>query len=154
MLSNRDSVVRAELLRIASLNNGQLDVDTIIEEAKNPENPLHVEYEWDIEKAAYDHWRQTTRSLLNRFKIYDDAGTKRGLVHVRAEINDIPSSYYRTFQTVTKDELSRGCRAQLIHAIGTLGTVLEWIDKMPEKKKECSVLQRTIKNLRSIVDTI
>jgi beta-xylosidase len=43
---------------------GRLTPDMVIADAKQPESPLHAEFEWDLDKAAYRNWVDTARRLI------------------------------------------------------------------------------------------
>jgi len=40
----------------------------IVAAAKNPDNPLHGQFEWDVEKAAMMQWIKTANDLLHAFR--------------------------------------------------------------------------------------
>lgn len=48
---------------------GRLAPDPVIDEARNPDSPLHGQFQWDIEKAAMVTWRAQARSLISQFHI-------------------------------------------------------------------------------------
>ena len=50
--------------------DGTLEVDTVIEEAKNPESPLHSEFDWDVNQAAMEHWREQARRLIRSVEVF------------------------------------------------------------------------------------
>lgn len=50
-------------------NEGRLAPDPVIEEARNPDSPLHGQFQWDVEKAAMITWRAQARSLISQFHI-------------------------------------------------------------------------------------
>jgi hypothetical protein len=63
-------VAAEELKRIIESNDNRVDANRIVEEAENPLNPLHEEFEWDDSVAAQEHrlWqaRHLTGSLQFR----------------------------------------------------------------------------------------
>lgn len=50
---------------------GEVTADIIIDDARDPDSPLHAEFEWDLEKAALNHWRERARKLITEinFKV-------------------------------------------------------------------------------------
>ena len=59
---------RFQVLERLEKKNGDLVVDDIIKEAKNPDSPLHDYFEWDVNKAAHSEWRSTAKRLIREYK--------------------------------------------------------------------------------------
>jgi hypothetical protein len=56
--------------RLASLEkNGRITPEDVIEDAKNPDSPLHSQFEWDQGKAAHAHWVETARKLIRGVRL-------------------------------------------------------------------------------------
>lgn len=53
-----------ELERIKARNGGTLTAGLIVFEAKKKRNYLHSEFEWDLTKAAEEHWLEQARKML------------------------------------------------------------------------------------------
>lgn len=53
--------------RLAELevNNGDITPDIVVDDAMNPDSPLHSCFQWDVQKAARAHWRSTARRILS-----------------------------------------------------------------------------------------
>jgi hypothetical protein len=59
-----ESKITAELKRIAAMHKGRLMPRDVVEEARNPESPLHNSFEWD-DTAAAEQWRiEQARRLI------------------------------------------------------------------------------------------
>lgn len=63
---NRDAI-HGVLTKLES--KGQLTPDNVIEEARDPESPLHGEFTWDLKAAAMMTWRSQARALISHFEI-------------------------------------------------------------------------------------
>jgi hypothetical protein len=48
---------------------GRVTPDRVIEAARDPASPLHRLFNWNIEQAALEHWRQTAREIINRVTV-------------------------------------------------------------------------------------
>ena len=60
-----ERAVRAELARIQGAHpEGLLVPEDVVEAAKDEANPLHAEFNWNIEEAAHQHWLARARSLI------------------------------------------------------------------------------------------
>jgi len=66
-------VTKMELKKraIAACKNskGKLTPDAVIEAAKDPTSVLHGEFEWDVNKAAYQSWTDTARRLIREVQL-------------------------------------------------------------------------------------
>jgi len=59
----------ATRIRELYAEHGEITPDMVIEDARDPDSPLHELFEWDVEKAAMDAWRETARELIRSVKI-------------------------------------------------------------------------------------
>jgi hypothetical protein len=44
--------------------HGRLTPDIVIEDAKNDDSPLHGEFDWNVERAAMEAWREKARQII------------------------------------------------------------------------------------------
>jgi hypothetical protein len=65
-MSKKDD--RYKVLERLEKKNGDLVVDDVIEEAKNPNSALHDVFEWDLKKAAHAEWRSTAKRLIREYR--------------------------------------------------------------------------------------
>jgi hypothetical protein len=49
--------------------NGRLTPDRVVEDAKREDSPLHPYFEWDLQKAASEHWRDQARELIRTVQV-------------------------------------------------------------------------------------
>jgi hypothetical protein len=50
-------------------DHGRITPDIVIEDARNPDSPLHDQFEWNVEAAAMEAWRDTARRLIRSVRI-------------------------------------------------------------------------------------
>jgi hypothetical protein len=63
--------------RVAQLEaDGRLTAEQVLEDAKAPESPLHMLYDWDVQRAAEAHWLDVSREIIRS-------------VHLTAVIEDV-----------------------------------------------------------------
>lgn len=75
-----------EALAIIAKNDedGLLEPHAVVEEARNPDSPLHGQFEWDDSIAGHEYRIWQARSLLARVKVrIIDVGRSRAFVNVR-----------------------------------------------------------------------
>lgn len=65
--------------------HGSITPELVIEAARNPESPLHDQFEWDVKKAAHEHWLDVARSLIRsvRVQIVNESRVLRAPYFVR-----------------------------------------------------------------------
>lgn len=67
MDKEKETAIHAVLTQLEK--QGRLTPDHAIEEARNPESPLHNEFTWDLQAAAMITWRSQARALISHFQI-------------------------------------------------------------------------------------
>jgi hypothetical protein len=86
----------------------EITADIVIEDAKNPDSPLHGCFEWDLEKAAMEAWRETARRLIRSVTIVTVVESHSIAVPRYVRTPDVPSnvqSYSDTTIIKTDKEL-------------------------------------------------
>lgn len=61
--------VKTQLLAIAAKRNGRLTPDDVVADAKRKDSPLHAMFEWDVKKAAAQHWVDTARAIIGSVEV-------------------------------------------------------------------------------------
>lgn len=72
--------------RLASLvNNGTLTPERVVLDARDPNSPLHGEFEWDDSKAAASHRLDQARRLISsvRVRIVEESRVLEAIAYVR-----------------------------------------------------------------------
>jgi hypothetical protein len=64
----RDAV-RVRLAQLEAANGGRLTPEDVVEDAKQPDSPLHAHFTWDVRKAAYSFWIEQARTLITSVKV-------------------------------------------------------------------------------------
>ena len=64
-----NAIVKARLEEIARNNGGVLRPMDVVQDARQPDSPLHELFEWDVEEAAYEHWMHTARRIIASVKV-------------------------------------------------------------------------------------
>jgi hypothetical protein len=54
---------------IAKANGGKLTPELVVLAARNPEHPLHGEFDWDDASAAHQHRLSTARAIIRSVRI-------------------------------------------------------------------------------------
>jgi len=80
--------------------HGELTTQLVLDEATNPESPLHMYFEWDNDKAAQRFRHEQSRKLIRTFSVTIKEQEKK-LVHVPQIIRSQPGTY-KTFEAVVK----------------------------------------------------
>lgn len=64
-----NAIVKQRLEQIAALNGGVLRPSDVVEDARQPDSPLHELFKWDVDEAAYEHWMHTARRIIASVKV-------------------------------------------------------------------------------------
>lgn len=63
--------IRDYLIELADKNNGRLTPEQVVDDATNPQSPLHEEFEWDDAEAAKLHRLNQARSIIRRVQFVE-----------------------------------------------------------------------------------
>lgn len=86
------------LAKIEREHNGHLKPDHVWRAVQtNPRNPLHKHFEWDVQKAAEAHWRDTARVLIRSITVEDIDGDQKPAYF---SVNEKAGVSYRSYGDV------------------------------------------------------
>jgi hypothetical protein len=63
------SEVRRAAIEALEDSSGIVTPERVVDAARDPDHPLHDCFDWDMERAAREHWLDTARSLIREVKI-------------------------------------------------------------------------------------
>ena len=145
----RVEVIQA-LEEITNGNGGKLTPDLVIEHARNPESPLHSEFNWDTEQAAMSHWRMRARQIISSVLV--NITTSKSVVNCVAYVRDPDADYseqgYVQTASLVSDE-QRSASAML-YEISRLNSALV----RAEHLAEALLVEKEIKHVRKGVDRL
>lgn len=110
MTNEQREQIRLRLEQLAAANNGRLEVDHVIADAKSPASPLHNQFEWNLKKAALEHWRNTARQLISSVRVI--VRTETSMINSIAYVRDPTAEhdqqgYVATNKLRTDQDLAR-----------------------------------------------
>jgi hypothetical protein len=100
-------IIGEHLAYLREQNEGKLHPSALIDDAKNPNSPLHRLFEWDDSAAAQQYRLQQARSIIRsvvvRYRPNPDSGAKsvRAFVAVRQESGE---RHYTSIAAAMSDE--------------------------------------------------
>ena len=80
---------------------GDLTPARVVEKAKNPDTALHVAFEWNLSKAAYENWLNSARSLIRAICIKVEQNQQSMPIYYRVTEDD--KSSYKPIGVVVKN---------------------------------------------------
>lgn len=107
--TGRISKAAAERINeLAKRHNGNITPDIVVEDAKNTDSPLHGLFEWDVEKAAMQHWIETARWAIRQVRIVVNTDVREisTVAYVRNPSSERDQQGYRA--TLEVPERQRG----------------------------------------------
>ena len=60
---------KQRIIDLAERNGGSIEPDQVIADARSERSPLHSYFDWDVERAAWEHWRGIARGLIRSVQI-------------------------------------------------------------------------------------
>lgn len=87
-------------------NDGLLTPEAVVEDARDPDSPLHGGFEWDVEAAAYQHHLDCARRLIRSVKLMVKTETRTYEVrsYWKNPESDSKEQGYISFQRIASDE--------------------------------------------------
>lgn len=76
-MSFKKDQIRLRLQQIELANNGRLTANDVVEDAKNPESPLHDMFDWNVDRAAHQHWLRRAREIIVSIKVVEKVQEER-----------------------------------------------------------------------------
>lgn len=64
-ISDQDAAIIGPYLQAMADKMGTLQPEDVVEDARDPNSPLHDYFEWDTEKAAIELWKREARQIIN-----------------------------------------------------------------------------------------
>jgi hypothetical protein len=80
--NSRESIIAAELQRLAGEHGGVLQPSVVVESARDPQSPLHSNFEWDDTQAAHQWRLEQARNLIRVVVRFEQVGDKAVPVRV------------------------------------------------------------------------
>lgn len=102
--------IRSRINEIASRQGGRIRPDDVVQDARDPESPLHERFEWNADKAAQAHWLDTARELIRavRVQVTTDTTIVSSVAYVRDPSVDADEQGYVSIAMLRSDsELAR-----------------------------------------------
>jgi hypothetical protein len=116
--------VRDRLSFIADRNEGRITPEMVVEDAKDPDSPLHGYFTWNVKKAAYDHWLYQARALIRSVTIVfrDEKTVVRVPAYLRdPEMESEDQGYISIKKLRTQEDRAReAVVAEFVRAAGIL----------------------------------
>lgn len=100
---------RLRIIEIADAAGGRITPDMVIQDAKDPDSPLHECFEWDIGKAAMAHWRERARTIIRSVRI--NYTVEKQTITAIAYVRDPDQSKEQGYRSVMGIRTERQCAA-------------------------------------------
>ena len=133
MSDKRVRLVYKELQKISGSSDlSNLSVHEVVKAAKNPKNPLHSEFQWNIEKAAYKHWCETARRLISavRVVVINRDGIKaevREIISIKRQTENKTKEY---FGFISRSTLKKQADTRARYSTTKCDALLYWCNSV------------------------
>jgi hypothetical protein len=144
--------IRERINAIATRHNGRIRPDDVVEDARDPDSPLHKQFEWDLQKAAQSHWLDRARELIRavRVTITTDTTVVSSVAYVRDPTVDSDEQGYVSVASLRSDhDLAREAIVyEFTRASGALRRARE-VAAALDLQKEVEVLISRVERVRA-----
>lgn len=110
--------VGEELARLHSANGG-LRPEEVVENARDPNSPLHSNFEWDDGKAAEEHRKSQARRLIASVRILTPSseGPKQTIAWISVKTPEVGRAYQPALDVLSDAELRLRALSEVKQAI-------------------------------------
>jgi len=115
-----NAIVKARLEAIARINGGVLRPFDVVQDARQPDSPLHELFEWDVEEAAQEHWMHTARRIIASVKVNITTETivLKAPAYVRdPRLHGREQGYLETIKLRTEHEIAKEVLAGEVQSV-------------------------------------
>jgi hypothetical protein len=151
-----NAIVKARLEAIARNNGGVLRPFDVVQDARQPDSPLHELFEWDVEEAAQEHWMHTARRIIASVKVNITTETivLKAPAYVRdPRLHGREQGYLETIKLRTEHEIAKEVLAgEVQNVISALrrarnvAAALEMEDEIDRLMEEFLEMRMKLKN--------
>lgn len=148
-MKKKTSKIGKELKRIAKENDGILDPEVVISEAKSKKSPLHDSFTWDNTEAAHQFRLEQARHLIRVCVQVEDVNGKDVEYRVFVSLSDErkeEGTGYRIMTDVLSDEDLR--RQLLLDAKNEMFCFQQKFSRLAELSKVFSAMKKVLKKLK------
>ena len=140
----------AELRRIYVANKRRLHPPDVIEEASDPDSPLHKYFTWDDSKAAQEYRLIQARKLIARVIVTMPATSGTGTQEVRAyhAIRSEHDGYRHTTDIMSSAELRESLLAQLTSDLERIREQYRMLQKVAATRGLFEVIEEFVSKQR------
>lgn len=69
MSAEERKAYQTRLAELTAKHGGILTAEAVLEDAKHKASPLHDYFDWDVQKAAHQHWVEQARQLIRSVRV-------------------------------------------------------------------------------------
>ena len=106
--------VAERLRQLTEASGGVLTPTAVVKDAMDATSPLHDQFEWDAQKAAWNHWIVRAREIIRsvRVQFRDDSQSLSVVAYVRDPRLVEDQGYLSTLSIRTDQDLAREALVQ------------------------------------------
>ena len=135
--------------------NGSITPETVVQDAMDPDSPLHDEFTWDLNEAAKAHWLDQARRLIRSVKVIITTETKTvtAVAYVRDPSKPKDEQGYLSVEKVRADK--EVARDVLIDEFKRAGAALQRAQKLTiafDIEEEVDAMAKGVYKLRRDVE--
>jgi hypothetical protein len=123
MTNERRAQIAQRLAELENPETGRLTPEAVVADAKRKDSPLHDLFEWDVKKAAYQHWLDRAREVMTmRVVVTTESATVRVVGYVRDPTAGPKDAGYVSIGRLRGDQ--DGAREVLVAEFGRIRDLL------------------------------
>lgn len=140
-------------IKMLENKHGYLTPELIVNDAMNPNSPLHSQFTWDKDSAAHAYWLVQARNLIRSVKVVFTVDTKtiQTVAYVRDPTKGKEQGYLSIDKIRNNEDLARSALANEFKSVGhhlkrarRLAAVFGLNDKVEEMEQDVQKMRHDI----------
>jgi len=126
---SKPDVISRVLTKIYN-KHGEVTPPLVVAEASSPSSPIHNRFEWNDEKAAYEHRLAQARQIIRYYPVFVGKDGVEQLVNVTLETSDGPEGKYLPISVVVANQtLFDSAKNNLMRLFESLDRAIKELDE-------------------------
>jgi len=147
--------IKQALQALADANDNRLTVDLVIASARDENSPLNASFDWDVEKAAMNHWRDTARRLIRKVTI--EYKVEKTIVEAVSYIRDprcdpLKQGYVSVSSIRTDEEVAHEALVMEFARVRTLLDRAHGLAKVLGMEADFKILMAQVKKINATLE--
>jgi len=157
-----NKAVQDALKHLENKSSGLLTKEQVVTAARSPSNPLHKEFNWNVNEAAQERWLIRAEELIRDYKlvvqVHETTRRIKGFMRTGNGTGFLSIKYAKANHRKTAETVINSLLLDMNHALGTLINIrnkMEYLSSTnPYMAEALEKLEENVENITDIISLI